>query len=161
MEIEDQNFNQDYKYNNNYYYNNNTNLIHNLFINAKNYIKKRNYNESLTSSEKIIIKEKELKYFLSLVNQLKLKVDSSNNFITKKYEEKEKNSEKKLPKSKSDIKLDFSIIDLNDIIFQLYQSNNISEELKIFILKKIVDNAIKVERTFQNFFNLNNMPNKK
>ena len=54
-----------------------------------------------------------------------------------------------------------STIDLKELIFQLYQSNNISTELKQFVLRKLVDNAIKVERTFNNYFNINNMPNKK
>ena len=112
------------------------------FINRGKYAKKRSYLESLTSSEKIIIKEK--------VNS-----DYKNIF--------KNNSTKELIKdnnNKYNYKIDYSIIDLNEIIFQLYQTNNLSDDLKRFVLKKLIDNAIKVERTFQNYFNPNNMPNK-
>ena len=54
-----------------------------------------------------------------------------------------------------------SIIDLNDVILQLYQSNKISDELKKFLLKKLINNAIQVEKTFNNYFNFNKFPNKK
>ena len=154
---------------NNYYFNENSayntvNHIKNFFfINRGKYTKKRNYNESLNSSERILIKEKEFKYILKLINQIKLKLDSNNNYITKKNSEEKNtnNSEEKLDSAYTNFKIDYSIIDLNCIILQLYQSNNLSDELKKFLLKKLVDNAIKVERTFQNYFNMNNMPNKK
>ena len=106
-----------------------------------------------------------MKYLLEVISNVKLKLDSNNNFLEKKKEIKEinkdNNNNKKLENTKIDFKLDYSLIDLNDVIFQLYQSNNLSLELKKFLLKKLVDNAIKVERTFQNYFNINNMPNKK
>ena len=127
------------------------------FINRGKYVKKRSYLESLTSSEKIIIKEKELKFLLKLFNQIKEKVNSDYKNIFKN------NSTKELIKdnnNKYNYKIDYSIIDLNEIIFQLYQTNNLSDDLKRFVLKKLIDNAIKVERTFQNYFNPNNMPNK-
>ena len=154
---------------NNYYFNENSaystvNHIKNFFfINRGKCTKKRNYNESLNSSERILIKEKEFKYLLKLINQIKLKLDSNNNYITKKNsgEKNTNNSEEKLDNAYTNFKIDYSIIDLNCIILQLYQSNNLSDELKKFLLKKLVDNAIKVERTFQNYFNMNNMPNKK
>ena len=108
-----------------------------------------------------------MKYLLNILNQIREKVDSNNNFkdkADKTNEAKEpnnKNKDIKLENSKNDFRLDYSMIDLNELIYHLYQSNNISIELKKFVLKKLVDNAIKVERTFQNYFNLNNMPNKK
>ena len=175
MEIE-----QEYNVNNNNYKNNPNSNLNNyyydenvLFNNIKNmnlplfhkekFAKKRNYNQSLNASEKILIKEKELKYLLNIINNVKLKLDSNNNFIEKKNETKgiNKDNEIKIDQKKFDFKIDYSIVDLNDIIFQLYQSNNISIELKKFVLRKLIDNAIKVERTFQNYFNVNNMPNKK
>lgn len=165
MEIE-----QDYNLNNNNnYFNenilfNNNNNINIPFFHKTIFAKKRTYNESLNSTNKIIIKEKELKYLLEVISNVKLKLDSNNNFLEKKKEIKEinkDNNNKKLENTKIDFKLDYSLIDLNDVIFQLYQSNNLSLELKKFLLKKLVDNAIKVERTFQNYFNINNMPNKK
>lgn len=164
MEIE-----QDYNLNNNNNYFNenilfNNNNINIPFFRKTIFAKKRTYNESLNSTNKIIIKEKELKYLLEVISNVKLKLDSNNNFLEKKKEIKEinkDNNNKKLENTKIDFKLDYSLIDLNDVIFQLYQSNNLSLELKKFLLKKLVDNAIKVERTFQNYFNINNMPNKK
>jgi len=165
MEIE-----QDYNLNNNNnYFNENilfnkNNNINIPFFHKTIFAKKRTYNESLNSTNKIIIKEKELKYLLEVISNVKLKLDSNNNFLEKKKEIKEinkDNNNKKLENTKIDFKLDYSLIDLNDVIFQLYQSNNLSLELKKFLLKKLVDNAIKVERTFQNYFNINNMPNKK
>ena len=165
MEIE-----QDYNLNNNNNYFNenilfNNNNINIPFFHKTIFAKKRTYNESLNSTNKIIIKEKELKYLLEVISNVKLKLDSNNNFLEKKKEIKEinkdNNNNKKLENTKIDFKLDYSLIDLNDVIFQLYQSNNLSLELKKFLLKKLVDNAIKVERTFQNYFNINNMPNKK
>ena len=164
MEIE-----QDYNLNNNNNYFNenilfNNNNINIPFFHKTIFAKKRTYNESLNSTNKIIIKEKELKYFLEIISNVKLKLDSNNNFLEKRKEVKEinkDNNNKKLENTKIDFKLDYSLIDLNDVIFQLYQSNNLSLELKKFLLKKLVDNAIKVERTFQNYFNINNMPNKK
>ena len=181
MEIEQDyipNNNNNYQINpnaniNNYYHNenilfNNINNIYVPFFNKTKIAKKRNYNESLNSTNKILIKEKELKYLLDVINNVKLKLDSNNNFLEKKREYKEINKDnnkndnnKKLENTKVDYKLDYSLIDLNDVIFQLYQSNNLSLELKKFLLKKLIDNAIKVERTFQNYFNINNMPNKK
>ena len=157
---------------NNYYYNNEYNTINNIknfyFLNKGKYKKKRTYNDSLNSTDKIIIKEKELKCLYKLFNQIRLKIDSSNNFITKNktFDEKDTNNkDTEENKSNNNIntnyKIDYSLIDLNYILIQLYQSNNLSDELKKFVLKKLVDNAIKVERTFQNFFNMNNMPNKK
>ena len=164
MEIE-----QDYNLNNNNNYFNENILFNNNNINIPFFhktilAKKRTYNESLNSTNKIIIKEKELKYLLEVISNVKLKLDSNNNFLEKRKEVKEinkDNNNKKLENTKIDFKLDYSLIDLNDVIFQLYQSNNLSLELKKFLLKKLVDNAIKVERTFQNYFNINNMPNKK
>ena len=157
---------------NNYYYNNEYNTINNIknfyFLNKGKYTKKRTYNDSLNSTDKIIIKEKELKCLYKLFNQIRLKIDSSNNFITKNktFDEKDTNNkDTEENKSNNNIntnyKIDYSLIDLNYILIQLYQSNNLSDELKKCVLKKLVDNAIKVERTFQNFFNMNNMPNKK
>ena len=49
----------------------------------------------------------------------------------------------------------------NNANYSMDQSNNLSMELKKFVLRKLVDNAIKVEGTFNNYFNINNMPNKK
>ena len=157
-------------YNNNYYFNenillNNINNIKFLFPNRAKLVKKRNYNDSLRPSEKIFIKEKELKYLLNVVNKIKLKLDSNNNYIEKKYEPEEEKEDnyndinKETPNP--NFKIDYSTIDLKELIFQLYQSNNISTELKQLVLRKLVDNAIKVERTFNNYFNINNMPNKK
>lgn len=163
MEIEqDYNLNNNNNYfNENILFNNNINIP---FFHKTIFAKKRTYNESLNSTNKIIIKEKELKYLLEVISNVKLKLDSNNNFLEKRKEVKEinkDNNNKKLEKNKIDFKLDYSLIDLNDVIFQLYQSNNLSLELKKFLLKKLIDNAIKVERTFQNYFNINNMPNKK
>ena len=163
MEIEqDYNLNNNNNYfNENILFNNNINIP---FFHKTIFPKKRTYNESLNSTNKIIIKEKELKYLLEVISNVKLKLDSNNNFLEKKKEIKEinkDNNNKKLENTKIDFKLDYSLIDLNDVIFQLYQSNNLSLELKKFLLKKLIDNAIKVERTFQNYFNINNMPNKK
>ena len=157
---------------NNYYYNNENNAINYLknfyFLNKGKYTKKRNYNDSLSSTEKILIKEKEIKYLYKLLNQIRFKIDSSDNFITKiKLCDTQDADNKDTSEIKSDnnininYKIDYSMIDLNYVLIQLYQSNNLSDELKKFVLKKLVDNAIKVERTFQNFFNVNNMPNKK
>ena len=166
MEIEqDYNLNNNNNYfNENILFNNNNNNINIPFFHKTIFAKKRTYNESLNSTNKIIIKEKELKYLLEVISNVKLKLDSNNNFLEKKKEIKEinkDNNNKKMENTKIDFKLDYSLIDLNDVIFQLYQSNNLSLELKKFLLKKLVDNAIKVERTFQNYFNINNMPNKK
>ena len=153
-------------YNENVLFNNNKNFNF-PFLSRNKYVKKRNYNESLNPSQKILIREKELKYLLNILNQIREKVDSNNNFkdkTDKTNEAKEpikNNKDIKIENSKNDFRLDYSMIDLNELIFHLYQSNNISIELKKFVLKKLVDNAIKVERTFQNYFNLNNMPNKK
>ena len=157
---------------NNCYFNenmllNNMNKFNFTFSNRAKYGKKRNYNDLLRSSEKIIIKETELKYLLNVINKIKLKLDSNNNYIEKTFEpeeekeEQENKNDKKEEIPKIDFKIDYSSIDLRDIIFQLYQSNNLSMELKKFVLRKLVDNAIKVERTFNNYFNINNMPNKK
>ena len=145
MEIE-----QDYNLNNNNNYFNenilfNNNNINIPFFHKTIFAKKRTYNESLNSTNKIIIKEKELKYLLEVISNVKLKLDSNNNFLEKKKEIKEinkdNNNNKKLENTKIDFKLDYSLIDLNDVIFQLYQSNNLSLELKKFLLKKLVDNA--------------------
>ena len=155
---------------NNYYFDEHgiiNHLKNFFFINRGKYTKKRNYNDSLNSTDSILIKEKEIKYLYKLMNQIRLKIDSSNNYITKnKFDVKDTNnkdtSEIKLDNTNNTkYKIDYSLIDLNYIIIQLYQSNSLSDELKKFVLKKLVDNAIKVERTFQNFFNINNMPNKK
>ena len=157
-------------YNNNYYFNenillNNINNIKYLFSNRPKLVRKRNYNDSLRPSEKIFIKEKELKFLLNVVNKIKLKLDSNNNYIEKKYEPEEEkednNNDINNENPNLNFKIDYSTIDLKELIFQLYQSNNISTELKQFVLRKLVDNAIKVERTFNNYFNINNMPNKK
>ena len=150
-------------YNNNFSSNNN--IYKNFFfINKGKFTKKRNYNESVNSYNKVYIKEKELKFLLKLANQIKIKLDSSNNFTEPKKEEKNNNKEKvdiKFENVKFDFKIDYSTIDLNYINLELFKSNNLSDELKRFILKKLVDNAIKVEKIFQNYFNINNMPNKK
>ena len=157
-------------YSNDYYFNenillNNINNIKYLFSNRPKLVRKRNYNDSLRPSEKIFIKEKELKFLLNVVNKIKLKLDSNNNYIEKKYEPEEEkednNNDINNENPNLNFKIDYSTIDLKELIFQLYQSNNISTELKQFVLRKLVDNAIKVERTFNNYFNINNMPNKK
>ena len=141
------------------------NINHQNPFKSKKYRRKRNYIESLSNSERIEINQKEIKYLLNFMNQIKLKLDKENNylsfsqFIKKKEQEKEKNKEK--DNIKDNIPIDYSIIDLNDIILQLYQSDKISNELKNFLLKKMINNAIQVEKTFNNFFNINNFPNKK
>ena len=154
---------------NNNYYNenklfNNINYYNFPFIRKNKYSKKRNYNDSLNTCEKLLIRENDLKFLLNIANKIKAKLEHNITFQEKTKELKEVNNDDKdikFDNSKIDFKLDYSLLDLNEIIFQLYQSNNISIELKKFVLKKLVDNAIKVERTFQNYFNMNNMPNKK
>ena len=144
--------------NSNVYYSNvntkipyiNNNFIFNIY--NKNSLHKRNYIESTKSINYIHIKEKEKKYLLSLLNQIKLKLDGKNNFINKKYSKENINKKHYI--------IDYSTIDLNDIIFELYQSNKISDELKQFLLKKLINNAIEVEKTFNNYFNNNHFPNK-
>lgn len=139
-------------------------------FNGKKYVRKRTYNESINNQERIKIKEDELKYMLNLVNKVAINLDKNNNFIlNSKFNNntilkgKEGNFIKDTnnDKSNDNIKIDYSIIDLNDVILQLYQSNKISDELKKFLLKKLINNAIQVEKTFNNYFNFNKFPNKK
>ena len=141
--------------------------FHNLFFNKKK-VAKRTYNESLNSTDKIKIKEKEAKYLYKIFNQLKLKIDSENNYIKNteseiKIRKKGKNGKKEEEKDilKHPFVVDYSAIDFKDIVLQLYKSNNISDELKSFISKKLINNAIEVEKTFKNYFNINLFPNKK
>ena len=146
------------------------NPYNNFFFLNKKKIPKRTYNDMLNSAKKmkITIKENEAKYLGKIFNQLKLKLDTQNNFIIKavypnKIPEKEKteNEDEEMDSSKQPYTIDYSAIDLNDIILKLYQNNNISDELKQFIFKKIINNAIQVEKTFHNYFNINNVPSKK
>ena len=148
------------------------NSCNNFFFLNKKKIPKRTYNDLLNSSEKmkITIKESEAKYLSKIFNQLKLKLDSQNNFITKtiypnKIPKKEnienEDEDEEMDSSKQPYVIDYSAIDLNDIILKLYKNNNISDELKQFIFRKIINNAIQVEKTFHNYFNINNVPRKK
>ena len=139
-------------------------------FNGKKYVKKRTYNESINKKERIKIKENELKYLLNFLNKVSINLDKNNNFLfNSKFNNsailkgKEINIIKDIDNDKSNgnIKIDYSIIDLNDVILQLYQSNKISDELKNFLLKKLINNAIQVERTFNKYFNFNKFPNKK
>ena len=139
-------------------------------FNGKKYKRKRTYNESINNQERIKIKENELKYLLNFINKASNNLDKNNNFLfNSKFnnntilKEKESNFIKDInnDKSNDNIKIDYSVIDLNDVILQLYQSNKISDELKNFLLKKLINNAIQVEKTFNNFFNFNKFPNKK
>jgi len=138
-------------------------------FNGKKYARKRTYNESINNHERIKIKENELKYLLNFLNKAKINPDKNNNFLfNSKFNNntilkgKESNiKDMDNDKSNDNIKIDYSIIDLNDVILQLYQSNKISDELKNFLLKKLINNAIEVEKTFNNYFNFNKFPNKK
>ena len=44
---------------------------------------------------------------------------------------------------------------------KLFQSDKISNELKNFLFKKLINNAIEIEKTFNTYFNFNLYPNKK
>ena len=154
----------------NYFMNNKS--FSNLF-NAKKFIKKRTYNDLMNNNpENIYLNDKESKEMKNAFNTLYqkiLKLDFDNNFLT--YSQYEKNEKLKMDKNKKEkeknsnkndtTSIDYSVVDLNYILFQLYRSNKISNELKQFMLKKLVSNAIEIERTFNNYFNLNKMPNKK
>ena len=157
----------------------NQNLINQSIFFKNNNIRKRTYNESLSPKERIKIKEKEAKFLYNIFHQLKLKLDTNNshnlkfshfqNNIEKKYKEKEdENDEDKDIEASNDnhnikdpIYIDYSIIDLNDVIMQLFQSDKISNELKNFLFKKLINNAIEIEKTFNTYFNFNYYPNKK
>ena len=139
----------------------------NLFA-GKNILKKRTYNELLNNTNnigKIQIKEKEVKYLNSLLSQIKKKLDSQTPFINSYHFQNNENIIKEKEddenKSKGFISIDCASLYLKDIILQLYQNDKTSDELKRFLLRKIISNAIEIEKTFHNYFNINYFPNKK